>query len=73
VIKSSAIEEWKDEGRLEQTAKVLVTLLGRKFGTLPEELSDTINTTTDLATSERWLLEAGCATTLEQFRKDGNL
>jgi len=53
--------------------KVLVALLGRKFGSLSEELDTAINKTTVLATLERELLEAGCASSLAQFRKDARL
>jgi hypothetical protein len=73
VIKSPAIERWKDEGRLEAAAKMLEAVLKRKFGSLSEELSTKINSTTDLTLLERWLLEAGCATTFDQFLKDANL
>jgi hypothetical protein len=69
VIRSRTIDSWKAE----EAAKLLVALLEAKFKSLPEEVSATINSTTDLDTLERWVPLAGLALSLEQFRKDAKL
>jgi hypothetical protein len=69
VIRSPTIDGWKAE----QTAKVLVTVLEARFGSLPEELRAAILNTTDLDTLQRWAPLVGSSRTLKQFRKDANL
>jgi hypothetical protein len=73
---SQAVLEWLEEGRAEGRAEAELTtrraslseLLEARFGAVPTEVTDHIRVSTDIATLKRWLVAAGQANSLAEFR-----
>jgi hypothetical protein len=77
MIQSQQVLEWQAEARVEGRVKgiteVLLEMLEAKFGGVPAELATTIQATTDVNRLKAWVIQAGKATTLDQFRHDVQL
>ena len=63
------VKEWKAEA----VAKAVVLVLESRFSPLPEELASRIRASKDPDQVERWVVKAGTAATLDQFRQETGL
>ena len=57
----------KEEGRLEKSREILIRLLRRRFGEIPDESVGIIQATTDLERLNHWLDLVVSAGTLEEI------
>jgi hypothetical protein len=77
MIQSQQVLEWQAEARVEGEVKgqgeALLTVLEAKFGSVPREVASAIRATTDLNRLKSWLIHAGKAASLDQFRQDAQL
>jgi hypothetical protein len=73
VRRSTVVNEWKAEARVEASVKLLCIVLKSRFGSLPEELAARISQTTDLDLLEKWAALAGEASSLDEFREKAGL
>ncbi len=69
MIQSQIVNEWMGKGEIKREAKAVLRLLRLRFQSLPAEVENGINATTDLATLEQWFDLAYSALTLEAFRQ----
>jgi hypothetical protein len=63
---SLQVLEWIDHGRTQQVAEDLKDLLEIRFGTVPSDVAQRIDATTDLATLKRWFTVVASAKSLKQ-------
>ncbi|VTR92973.1 Uncharacterized protein OS=Lachnospiraceae bacterium A4 GN=C804_02285 PE=4 SV=1 [Gemmata massiliana] len=72
VRESMVVNGWKAEGRAEGRtegrAEALLAVLEEKFGSVPQDLVDTVRATTDADKLRQWVGAAVRAETLEAFR-----
>jgi hypothetical protein len=64
VVESIAVREWQAQA----VAELLVNQLTAKFGPVPQDQTEAIRGTTDLAILKRWGILAVESTSLDQFR-----
>ncbi len=67
VRKSQVVEEWRDEARAETWHESLLTLLENRFGTVPLELVQRIQATTDVGRLRAAFQQALAISSLDQF------
>jgi hypothetical protein len=70
---SVTIKEWQREAVVEDKCDTVLRLVRRKFATVPEEISSTVRSTTDLARLNDWIEGVALAATLEEFRQKTGL
>lgn len=70
---SQQVLEWQQEARVEERRLILSDILLGKFGSLPPDLSPTIQQSTDADALRRWVSAAIKATTLDEFRQSAGI
>jgi hypothetical protein len=73
MIQSQQVLEWQAETRVQTLTEAVLAMLEAKFGGVPPELASAIRSTTDLSRLKAWLIQAGKAASLDQFRHDAQL
>jgi hypothetical protein len=69
VVQSQQVLEWQAQAG----ARILLTVLESRFGSLPTELTAAIRGTVDGEVLNRWAVLAGSAPSLDQFRQDAGV
>ena len=68
MIESITVNEWKAEGKLESKIEALLGFLEARFGSVPAEVETRVKATTALDVLQRWVVFAGKAASLDEFR-----
>jgi hypothetical protein len=66
LVRKTIAQAMQEQGATQAIQETLVTVLGTRFGELPEEVERTIRNTTDRARLDSWVRRCGTAPTLDE-------
>jgi hypothetical protein len=70
MLQSQQVLEWQMDARVDHANRTLLRLLALRFPPgAPEDLLETIRSTTDLARLDRWIDAAATIGSLDEFRQ----
>ncbi len=69
LAESPLYQQWMAEMKCETRQEAIVTVLGARFGAIPEEVTAHVRSVTDLAKLERAIKHAARCTGFDDFRK----
>jgi hypothetical protein len=73
VIESVTVNKWKAQAAAKAKIEDVIGILEDKFGPVPVDAKAKIEATTSLDILQRWVILAGKATSLDEFRKDAGV
>jgi hypothetical protein len=73
VIESVIVNEWKAEATIKSKIDDLVKLVEARFGPVPADAKAKIESTNSPALLQQWILLAGKANSLDDFRRDAGV